>query len=145
MWYELLWFMQFSKMSEYFQTCLNLLRFNMIWILTIHRILKHVWTCSNKHVQTCSGSIWYKLLLFIWFSNISEQVQTCLNLFRFNMIWIDTILKHVWTWNQNMMKYYKIWANGRRNVPWQSYSLDRCEQVERSKTHLSRPWLSRPS
>ena len=32
------------------------------------------------------------------------------------MTWIDTILKHVKTINENMMKYSKIWANGRRNV-----------------------------
>ena len=50
------------------QTCLNLFRFNMVWIVMIHMILKHVWTCS-----------------------------TCVNLFRFNMIRIDTILKHVQT------------------------------------------------
>ena len=49
---------------------------------------------------------------------------TCLNLFRINMIWIDTILKHVKTRNENMMKYSKIWANGRKKVlddkaiPW---------------------------
>ena len=49
------------------------------------------------------------------------------------MIWIDTILKHVKTWNQNMMKYSNIWANGTKNVWRQSNSLDRCEQVERSK------------
>jgi hypothetical protein len=88
------------------QTCINLFIFNMIWIVTIHMILKHVWTCSD--------SIWYKLLQLIWFSNMSKLVQihydtncynsydsqTCLNLFRFNMIRIVTIhmiLKHVWT------------------------------------------------
>ena len=53
------------------------------------------------------------------------------------MIWIDTILKHVKTWNQNMTKYSKIWANGTKkrqkvNKP-KSCSLDRFEQVERSK------------
>ena len=77
--------MQFLNMSEHVQTCLNLFRFNMIWIVTIHVILKHVWTC--------------------W--NISEHVETCLNLFRFNTIWIVTIhviLKHVWTcWNMSKL------------------------------------------
>ena len=34
--------------------------------------------------------------------------QTCLNLFRINMIRIDTILKHVKTRNENMTKYSKI-------------------------------------
>ena len=28
---------------------------------------------------------------------MSDHVQTCLNLFRFNMIWFVTILKYVWT------------------------------------------------
>ena len=87
-----------QNMSEHVETCLNLFRFNMIWIVMIHMILKHVWTCWNKHVLTCSNSIWYELLRFIWFSNVSEHVQTCLNLYRFNMIWIVTIhkiLKHV--------------------------------------------------
>ena len=81
------------------QTCLNLFRFNMIWIVTIHVILKHVWTCWNmselvrfnmiqiftihvilKHVWTCSDSIRYELLRFMWFSNMSEHVETCLKL-----------------------------------------------------------------
>ena len=81
----------------------------------IHMILKDIWTCSNKHVKTCSDSIWYELLRFIWFSNMSELVQnqydmnrydsqTCLNLFRINLIWIDMILKHVWTcWNMSKL------------------------------------------
>ena len=34
--------------------------------------------------------------------------QTCLNLFRINMIQIDTILKHVKTRNEKMTKYTKI-------------------------------------
>ena len=45
-------------------------------------------------------SIWYELLRFIQFSNMFEHLQTCLNLFRFNMIQIVTIhaiFKHVWT------------------------------------------------
>ena len=33
------------------QTCLNLFRFNMIQIVTIHMILKHVDTCS--YLDTC--------------------------------------------------------------------------------------------
>ena len=66
-------------------------------------------TCLNmlKHVQTCSDSIWYELLQFMRFSNMSEPVETCLNLFRFNMIWIDAILKHVWTCS-NMSKLVQI-------------------------------------
>ena len=39
---------------------------------------------------------------------MSELAQTCLNLFRFNMMRIDTIPKHVKTVNENMMKYPKI-------------------------------------
>ena len=46
---------------------------------------------------------------------------------------IDTILRHVKTWNENMTKYSKIWANGTWNVctddkviPWiaSSKSID---------------------
>ena len=48
-----------------------------------------------------------KMLWFIRFSNMSENIQTCLNLFRFNMIQIftiDVILKHVWTcWNMSKL------------------------------------------
>ena len=103
-----------------FQTCLNMLKHvqtcSDLWIVMIHVILKHVWTCWNmselvqvqydtncynscdsqtclnmfKHVWTCSDSIWYELLRFMWFSNMSEHAETCLNLFRFNMIWIVT-------------------------------------------------------
>ena len=106
---------KFSNMSEHVETCLNLFRFYMIWIVMIHMILTDIWTCSNKHVKTCSDSIWYELLRFIWFSNMSELVQnqydmnrydsqTCLNLFRINLIWIDMILKHVWTcWNMSKL------------------------------------------
>ena len=125
--------MWFLNMSEHVQTCLNLVRFNMIQIATIHAILKHVWTCWNtsklvqiqydmncylsydsqtclnmfKHVKTCSDSIWYQLLQFMWFSNMSEPVETCLNLFKFIMIWIDAIFKHVWTCS-NLSKLVQI-------------------------------------
>ena len=154
-----------DKMTYYYKAIPRtaLFRINMIWIVTIHVILKHVWTCWNmselvqilydmncydscdcqtclnmlKHVWTCSDSIWYELLQFMWFSNMSEHVETCLNLldsiwykflqfmwfsnmseyverclnlFRFNMIWIVTIhviLKHVWTC-WNMSKLVQI-------------------------------------
>ena len=61
-------------------------------------------TCLNmlKHVWTCSDSIWYELLQFLWFSTMSEHVETCLNLFRFNMIWIDMILKRVKTCSESI-------------------------------------------
>ena len=136
------------------KTCLNLFRFNMIRIVTIYSILKHVWTCWNmsklfqiqydtncynscdsqtclnmfKHDWTCSDSntIWivtiHVIVKHVWTCwNMSELVQiqydmnchdscdsqTCLNLFRFNMIRIVTIhviLKHVWTrWNMSKL------------------------------------------
>ena len=127
-WYELVQFMRFSNMSEHVETCLNLFRFYMIWIVMIHMILTDIWTCSNKHVKTCSDSIWYELLRFIWFSNMSELVQnqydmncydsqTCLNLFRINMIWIDTIIKYVKTW-QNTLKLSKWHETEDKVVPW---------------------------
>ena len=75
----------------------------MIWIVMIYMILKHVWTCSD--------SIWYEFLQFMQFSNMSEHVETCLKLFRFNMIQIVTIhaiLKHVWTCS-NMSKLVQIY------------------------------------
>ena len=76
--------MQFSNMSEHVEESLNML----------------------KNVYTCSDSIWYQLLRFIGFSNMSEHV-----------------FKHVETRNENMMKYSKIWANGTKKVcdkaiPW---------------------------
>ena len=90
--------------SYNFQTCLNLFRFNVIQIVMIIGILKHVWICWNmsKLVQI-QYDMNYELLWFIRFSNMSEHVQTCLNLFRFNVIRIVRnigILKHVWIfWN----------------------------------------------
>ena len=105
--YELLQFIRFSNMYEHVQTCLDLFRFNMIWIVTL---LKHVWTCSNmsKLVQVqydmnCCDSYDSQTCL-------TGQVQTRLNLFRFTMIWIATIhtlLKHVWTCS-NMSKFVQI-------------------------------------
>ena len=47
---------------------------------------------------------------------MSEHVQTCLNLFRINMIRIDTILKHVKTRNENMTKYTKIEQMAQRSA-----------------------------
>ena len=66
------------------QTCQNLFRFNMIRIVTIHMILKHVWTCSE--------SIWHESLRF---SNMSKLVQN-----QSDMNWYDSqtclnMLKHV--------------------------------------------------
>ena len=61
-------------------------------------------TCLTmlKYVWTCSDSIWYELL---WFSNMSEHVPTCLNMFRFNMIRIDTM--KTW-WNTlKLSKWHK--------------------------------------
>ena len=63
----------------------------------------------------------------------SYDSETCLNLFRIKMIQIDTILKHVKTWNENMTKYSKIEQMADEMLR-QSDSLDRFEQVERSKT-----------
>ena len=86
----------------------------------------------SEHVQTCSDSIWYESLWFVRFLNMSKLVQ--------NQYYM--ILKHVKTWNQNMTKYSKIWANGTKkrqkvNKP-KSCSLDPFEQVKQSKnSHLS--------
>ena len=58
----------------WFQTCLNLFKFNMIWIVTIQMILKHVWTCTNisELVQ-----IQYDMNC-----NDSCDSQTCLNMLK---------------------------------------------------------------
>ena len=115
-------------------------------------ILKHVKTCSEsillnmilKHVLTCLDSIWYKLLGFIWFSNMSEHVQTCPNLFIFNMIHMNCYNAYNSQTCLNMSKLVQIqydrnWHDSwnlsewQMNIPWKSYSLDRCEQVEWSK------------
>ena len=89
-------------MSEHVQTCLNLFRFNMILIVTIHRILKHVWTCLD--------SIWYELIHFLNMSRLEMKT------------WWNTLKLSKWH-----MKCHWHWR--------QSYSLDRFEQVERSKRH----------
>ena len=143
-------------MSEHVQTCLILFRFNMIWIVAIYTILKHVWTCSNlsilvqiqydtncynlcnsqtcmnmlKHVQTCSDSIWYELLRFIGFLNLSKtcsdsiwhELIQFLNMSRLEMkTWWNTLKLSKWTKSFFQLK---------------SDSLDRFEQVERSKTQI---------
>ena len=106
---QLLQFIWFSNISEHVQTCLNLFRFNMIQIVTIHT------TCLNmmKHVLTCLESIWYELK---WFSNTSEHVQTCLNLFKFNMIRIVTIQYDTNCYDSydsqtcpNLFRFNRIW------------------------------------
>ena len=109
----------------------------MIQIATIHANFKHVWTCWNmsKLVQIqydiyCYNSYDSQTCLNLFRINMMQytirfdaiQFQTCLNLFRINMIWIDTILKHVKTWNQNMTKYSKkikkcFFPDGKA-IPW---------------------------
>ena len=135
--YELVWFISFSKISEHVQTnmsklvqiqyetkcydsydsqtCLNLFRINMTWIV---KILKHVYTCSK--------SIWYEL---IWFSNMSEHVETCLNLFRINMKWIVTILKHVLTCSWSIWCELMQFSNMSRlemKTWWNTLKLSKC-------------------
>ena len=53
------------------QTCRNLFRFNMVWIVTIHVILKHVWTCWNMSE-----------LVPIQYDMNCYNSQTCLNMFQ---------------------------------------------------------------
>ena len=92
-----------TNMSELVQTCLNLFRFNMIWIVAIHVILKHVWTCWNMPKL---GQIQYDMNC-----HNSYDSQTCLYLFRFNIIWIvkvHMILKYVLTCS-NLPKLVVIW------------------------------------
>ena len=122
------------------QTCLNMLKYvwtcsdHMIWIITIHVILKHVLTCSD--------SIWYKLLWFMWFSNMSELVQiqydtncydscdsqTCLNM-----------LKHVWTcWNMsepvetclNLFRFNMIWIDAILKHFWTCSNMSKLVQIQ---------------
>ena len=80
--------------------------------------------------------MWYELLWFIWFPNMSEQGKTYLNLFRINMIWIDTILEYVKTW-RNTLKLSK-WH---KEVHWQSYSLDRFDERAVKKPIRLRDYL----
>ena len=73
---------------------------------------RHVQTCHNimirfyKHVQTCLDAIWYNRIISCqsWSSHV-------------NMPRLVLSLK--------MTKNSKIWANGRKKVLRQSYSLDR--------------------
>ena len=109
-------------------------------IIQIVTILKHVWTCSNmsKLVQIQYDTNCYDS----WYS------QTCLNLFRFNMIRIDTILNYVKTWWNTL-----ILSKWHKEVHWQSYSLDRFDKrAVKSKTTVRnivesdmvfKKWLSR--
>ena len=77
-------FFKFSKSSEFYKSFvwfsnmskLVQIQVWMIWIVTIHKILKHVWTCSNmsKLVQIQYDTNCYN----------SYDSQTCLNMFRIN-------------------------------------------------------------
>ena len=129
-------------MSEHVETCLNLFRFNMIWIVTIIAILKHVWTCSSmsklvqiqydtncynycnsqtclnmfKHVLTCSGSIWYELIQFI-------------NIFRLKMkTWRNTL---------NLSKWHEENSHWWKAIPWiaSSKSSDQKFSLAGARTH----------
>ena len=71
---------------------------------------------------------------------ILKHVWTCSNLFRFNMIRIDTILKHVKPWNQNMMKYSNIWANGTGIVEYTKTYLEVLESLIQINTILQSCW-----
>ena len=116
--FNILWFVTIHIFS---QTCLNLFRINKIWILKHVRTwnqnmfklfqIQYDTNCYNSNdSQTCLNLFCFNIL---WFVTIHIFSQTCLNLFRINKIWI---LKHVRTWNPNMMKYSKIWANGTKKV-----------------------------
>ena len=136
-----------------FQTCLNLFRFNMIWIVKIHMILKHVWTCSNisrlvqvQYDMNCCDSYYSQTclnMLKLWTCwNMSELVQTnmsklvqnqynmncynsltCLNLFRINMIRIVTILKHVWTCSESIW-YELLWFSNMSKLVQNQYDTN---------------------
>ena len=77
-----IWFLNMSRLvqNQYCynlydsQTCLNLIGFNMILIVTIHMILKHVYTCSELI-----------LLQFLWFSNMFKLVQD-----QYDMNWYNS-------------------------------------------------------
>ena len=115
--------MRFSNMSEHVETCLNLFRFNVIWIDTI---LKHVWTCSNmsKLVQIQYDTNCYN----------SGDPQTCLNMFKHEYIslqqQVSDMFQHVQTCSRitwivtihiilNLNKFRHVWES---HESWQFIS-----------------------
>ena len=100
------------KLSKFFKN--TLIRFRDM-------ILKHVQTCHNAF-----DAIWY-------------DSQTCLILFRINMIRIDAILKYVKTWRntQKLSKWYM-----KRN--WKSYSLDRFDERAVKNNYMDQVLCSLP-
>jgi hypothetical protein len=97
-------FIWFLNMSEHVQTCLNFFRFNMIQVVTIHAILKHVWTCWNMSILV---QIQYDTNCYDSYDSqtcLNMFKQTCLNFFRFNMIQIVQFI-----WFSNMWTCSKMW------------------------------------
>ena len=83
-----------------------------------------------QYDTNCYDSIWFELLRFIWFSNMSKLVQI-----QYDMNWYDSYdsetcldLSKIIRW-WNTLKFEQM-AHEMFALR-QSYSLDRCEQVER--------------
>ena len=77
----------------------------------------------SKHVQTCPDMSKHIFCGMNCYD--SYDFQTCLNLFRINMIRIDTIIKYVKTW-RNTLKLSKwheeSFCHWRKAIPWIAWS-----------------------
>ena len=103
----------------------------------------HVWACQDMSWSSKTfDANWFDptnmfrlVIIMLWYNLIGffKHVQTCFDvMIRFDMIiYVSNMTRLVQ--NHKMTKYSKIWANGTKNVCQQSDSLDRFEQVERSK------------
>jgi hypothetical protein len=80
--------------------------------------------------QTCPDMS--RLVIILWYDLIRfyKHFQTCLNAIWYNRIiscpsWNSHVNMSRLVLNHKMTEYSKIWANGRKKVLRQSYSLDR--------------------
>ena len=122
LWYDLIRFYKHVQtcLDTILQTCPDMSRLSILSRLVLdHKMTKYSKIWANMPKTSDVNGYDSRNLLIPRFSNISKLVQNlydmnwyysqaCLNLFRIDMIRIDTILKHVKTRNENMTKYTKI-------------------------------------
>ena len=83
-----------------------------------------------------------KLVQIVYDTNCydSYDSQAYLNLFKLYMIRIDTILKHIKTWNKNMTKYCKVEQMGDEmfETKWFLGSLRASQAIKKGKKFLQK-------
>ena len=149
-------------MSEHVETCLNLFRFNMLWIDTILQTCWNLYWISKTLIQidaihhTCLNMLlWYELIQFY------KHVETCLEFLKplilidaiddktsLNLLensdtnWCNLLHLNMSRLVHRYMTKYKNWANQRRNSWRQSYSLDRFDERAVKNWHNTQKYIN---